>query len=152
MDIVTEDQRKHMMASVRSKNTKIELDIRRCLFKKGYRYRLYNENLPGKPDLTFAKYSAVIFIHGCFWHQHKCDRSKLPKTRRAWWKNKLSGNQKRDRAVVNDLKKLGWRVMIIWECAVRKSGIDKNVALDRILVKTTRFLDSDIKYLEYPKV
>jgi len=86
----------------------------------GYRFRLHKKNLPGKPDIVLKKYKTVIFVHGCFWHQHeKCKRSNIPKSNISYWKPKLEKNTQRDRAHKKDLKKLGWKTIVIWECEVK---------------------------------
>ena len=149
-DIVDKDTRSRMMSSVRARNTKPELEIRRRLFAMGFRYRLHRKDLPGTPDMVFPKYSAVIFVHGCFWHQHGCYRSKLPETRRAWWRAKLEGNRKRDCEVLSSLKKLGWRILAIWECGFRKSKTNRAEALDRIAERAGNFLKSEQTLLEIP--
>lgn len=138
------------MSSVRAKNTKLELEIRRRLFGMGFRYRLHEKHLPGRPDLVFPKYRSVAFIHGCFWHYHGCHRSSIPRTRRSWWKTKLKGNVRRDSAALSELRKLGWRVMIIWECGLRKPKIDSEEALIAISARAATFLKSKRKQLEIP--
>ena len=150
-DIVDKGTRSQMMSSVRAKNTKLELEVRRRLFAMKFRYRLHVKSLPGTPDMVFPKYHAVIFVHGCFWHQHGCHLSALPKTRQAWWKEKLEGNRKRDSAVVLELIDLGWRVLIIWECGFRKPKIKREEALDRITERACSFLKSERKKLEIPQ-
>lgn len=107
------------MSGIRSKNTRPELQIRKALHKEGFRYRLHSSGLPGKPDLVFQKYKAVIFIHGCFWHGHECSLFKWPKSNRRFWRNKILGNKRNDTVVVNNLFSGGWRVLIVWECALK---------------------------------
>lgn len=105
------------MASVKSKNTTPEIIIRSFLYKNGYRYRIHSKDLPGKPDIVLNKYNLVIFVNGCFWHGHKnCIRSKLPETNKTYWQEKITSNIKRDKRNVYKLKKMGYRVFIIWEC------------------------------------
>jgi len=108
-----------MMSGIRGKNTKPELLIRKALFRKGFRYKLHDKNLPGKPDLVFPKYKAVIFIHGCFWHGHDCHLFKWPSTRREFWKTKITRNQEVGARNYKALKKEGWRVLTIWECSIK---------------------------------
>jgi DNA mismatch endonuclease (patch repair protein) len=139
------------MSSVRAKNTELELEIRRRLFNMGFRYRLHQKNLPSKPDMVFLKYSAVIFSHGCFWHQHGCNHSKLPNTRRNWWKAKLEGNRRRDISAIRTLKNLGWRVMVVWECSIRHPGVIRTEALDEVADLAAKFLRSQDLYLEIPR-
>lgn len=119
IDIVNESTRSKMMAGIKNKNTKPELIVRKALHATGFRYSLHDKNLPGKPDLVFPKYKAVIFIHGCFWHQHNCHLFKWPKTRSEFWKTKITGNVERDRRQIEELKNQGWRVLIIWECRLK---------------------------------
>ncbi len=108
-----------MMAAVKSKNTSPEINIRRTLFAKGFRYRLHDKKLPGSPDLIFPKYRAVLFIHGCFWHQHDCPAGKLPATNPSFWHTKLRGNARRDRENIQKLLAAGWRVKVIWTCSLK---------------------------------
>jgi len=119
MDNKTKEQRSYNMASVKSKNTKPELIIRKILFKQGFRYRLHAKKLPGSPDIVLAKYKTVIFINGCFWHGHrKCKKAKLPKTNVDFWKKKIEGTKTRDKTKTNLLKNLGWHCLICWECYI----------------------------------
>ena len=97
------------MSSVRAKNTKLEVEIRRRLFSMGFRYRLHRKNLPGTPDVVFLKYRSVVFINGCFWHYHGCHLSSIPETRRSWWMAKLEETARRDAEAVSELRKLDWR-------------------------------------------
>ncbi len=107
------------MATIKNKNTKPEVNVRKALFAEGLRYRLHSNNLPGHPDLVFSKYKAVIFIHGCFWHYHDCKHGKLPTSNVAFWKEKLQGNARRDHKNIVKLKEMGWRVKIIWLCQLK---------------------------------
>jgi DNA mismatch endonuclease (patch repair protein) len=118
-DIVDKATRSRMMSSIKSKDTGVEVLIRKALYARGYRYRLHRKNLPGKPDLALGKHQVAVFINGCFWHYHGCSLFKMPDTRHLWWKNKLTGNRERDRRNINALLEMGWRVCIIWECAFR---------------------------------
>lgn len=107
------------MSGIRGKDTKPEMIIRRGLHAMGFRYRLHDKSLPGKPDLVLPKYKAVIFVHGCFWHKHDCKYFKWPKTRPEFWREKILGNVERDRLAISSLKQNGWRVLVIWECKLR---------------------------------
>jgi DNA mismatch endonuclease, patch repair protein len=118
-DIVSQDVRSRMMSSIRGKDTSPELVVRKLLHRDGFRYRLHVSRLPGKPDLVFPAYKAVVFIHGCFWHAHDCEAFRLPRTNRKFWKRKLLGNRQRDRLAIELLEVKGWRVLVIWECALR---------------------------------
>ena len=108
------------MSLIRSKDTAPEIIVRKLLHSLGCRFRLHKKGLPGKPDIVLKKYKTVIFVHGCFWHQHKrCKRSNIPKSNRVYWKPKLSRNIKRDIQHKTDLKKLGWKTIVIWECETK---------------------------------
>ncbi len=109
-----------MMSSVKNKNTAPELNIRKALFARGLRYRLHDRKLPGTPDLVFPKYKAVIFIHGCFWHNHDCKHGRLPATNRPFWETKLRGNALRDQQNIAQLQALGWHVHVIWSCSLKQ--------------------------------
>jgi DNA mismatch endonuclease (patch repair protein) len=107
-----------MMAGIRSKNTKPELIVRKALHARGFRFRLHDKNLLGKPDIVLHKYNAVIFVNGCFWHGHDCHLFKWPKTRAEFWRAKIEGNQKRDARNIVLLRDMNWRVLVIWECSI----------------------------------
>ena len=149
-DVVNRETRSRVMSAVRSKNTKLELDVRRRLYAQGFRYRLHRKGLPGTPDMVFAKYRAVVFVHGCFWHYHRCHLSKLPGTRQSWWKQKLEANKARDAKVVSELQKLGWRVMTVWECSIRKPRADRKSVLDDVTRAVDEFLKSETVLAEIP--
>lgn len=108
-----------MMSGIRGKNTKPEILVRKLLHKRGFRFRLHRKDLPGKPDLVFPRYHAVLFVHGCFWHAHSCKYFRWPSSNPEFWKSKISRNQLNDEASVSELLRLGWRVAIVWECALR---------------------------------
>lgn len=107
------------MAAIRNKDTKPEIKIRKALFAKGFRYRLHNKKLPGKPDLVLPKYNAVIMINGCFWHGHDCPLFKWPETRKEFWYGKITYNQENDKKVLTALQEQGWRILTVWECALK---------------------------------
>lgn len=120
-DVHTKKQRSYNMSRIRSKNTKPELIVRSWLHKQGYRFRLHDKTLPGKPDIVLKKYKTVIFVHGCFWHGHKdCKYFVVPRTRTKWWLDKINGNIARDKKTQRELKKLGWKVVNVWQCKIRK--------------------------------
>lgn len=120
MDTLTREQRSERMSRVRSRDTKPELVVRRLVHAAGYRYRLHRRDLPGTPDLVFRQRRKVIFVHGCFWHRHAgCPNCRLPKTRLDFWRPKLEANAVRDRDALRRLKRLGWSVLVVWECEVR---------------------------------
>ena len=132
-DVVSPKIRSRMMSGIQGKNTKPELMIRKALHQRGFRYRLHDRSLPGKPDLVFPKYEAVIQINGCFWHCHDCRLFKWPSTRPEFWKRKISSNRRRDAKNNVELKKQGWRVLTIWECALKgKQRLSFNVLVRKI--------------------
>ena len=128
------------MAGIRSKNTKPELVIRSVLHRRGFRFRLYRHDLPGKPDLVFPKYRAVILIHGCFWHGHGCHLFRWPKTREDFWREKIGSNMERDRRQFSALRDAGWRVATIWECAMKGRY---RLPVETIAKNCARWLESD---------
>ncbi len=118
-DIVTPPVRSRMMSRVRSKNTRPEMVIRQGLHARGFHYRLHCPDLPGKPDIVLPKYRAVILVHGCFWHGHDCSLFRWPGTQADWWRTKIEGNQARDAKKRRAQIAQGWRVLEIWECALK---------------------------------
>ena len=118
-DVVDRKTRSRMMSGIKGADTKPEMIIRSGLHKRGFRFRLHDKKLPGKPDLVLPKYHAVIFVNGCFWHKHKCHLFKWPKTREDFWREKIEGNAARDERNIQALLDEGWRVMTIWECALK---------------------------------
>lgn len=119
IDVVDKNTRSRMMSGIQGKNTKPELIIRRALFREGFRYKLHDKKLPGKPDLVLPKYNAIIFIHGCFWHRHECHLFKWPSTRPEFWKQKINRNVEVDAKNHRQLKNDGWYILTIWECALK---------------------------------
>lgn len=107
------------MGKIRCKDTKPELAVRRIVFGLGYRYRLHVTTLPGNPDIVLPRHRKVIFVHGCFWHQHSCSRGTFPSTRPDFWAKKFSGNKQRDQNAQKELRRLGWKVLTLWECEVQ---------------------------------
>lgn len=118
-DIVDAATRSRFMSGIRGTNTRPEILIRSLLHGMGFRYRLHVRSLPGKPDIVLPRYRAVVFIHGCFWHGHDCHLYRIPGTRRDFWLNKVSCNERNDAKAETALKADQWRVAIIWECALR---------------------------------
>jgi len=119
VDVHTPDRRRKNMQAIRGKNTTPELVVRKLLFARGCRYRLHVTDLPGAPDIVLPRYRAVIFVHGCFWHGHDCYLFKLPQTRSDFWRNKIDANCTRDSRHVQALLASGWRVLTVWECALK---------------------------------
>jgi len=120
-DILSKRARSRRMAAIRSKNTTPEVRLRHALFANGFRYRLHSRSLPGAPDLVFAKHCAVVNVRGCFWHQHTCRDGHIPRSRKTYWEPKLLGNTKRDLQNSRNLRRLGWRELVVWECQVRSN-------------------------------
>lgn len=135
VDVVDRQTRSRMMSGIRGKNTKPEIVIRKALHAGGFRFRLHRKGLPGSPDIVLPKYRAVILINGCFWHGHDCCLFKWPKTRPDFWREKIEGNIARDLRNQAELKKLGWRLCILWECEVKGAGEVRRTEV------TTRIMD-----------
>ena len=124
-DVHDKATRSYNMSQIRSRNTKPEMLVRKFLHAQGFRYKLHDKRLPGKPDIVLPKYRTVIFIHGCFWHGHKdCRYFVAPKTRTEWWLNKINTNITNDRKAVDLLNKLGWKIINLWECELKSAKID----------------------------
>jgi len=118
-DTLSKSERSALMSKIRGTNTKPEVLVRSALHRAGFRFRLYTRALPGRPDIVLPKHGVVIFVHGCFWHRHGCSLSSEPRTRAKFWREKFSRNVARDARNARALRKLGWRVLTVWECALR---------------------------------
>ncbi|WP_441242755.1 very short patch repair endonuclease [Tardiphaga sp. 768_D3_N2_1] len=130
-DVVSPEVRSRMMSGIRGKNTRPEIILRKALHAEGFRFRIH-ASLPGKPDMVFPKWKAVLFVHGCFWHGHKCHLFKWPKTRTEFWLAKISGNIARDERNIAALLDNGWRVGIVWECALKgRTRLDSDLVIKR---------------------
>ncbi|MBS0173272.1 MAG: DNA mismatch endonuclease Vsr [Nitrospira sp.] len=121
-DIVDRATRSRMMSGIRGKNTRIEVAVRKALFARGFRYLVNDGRLPGKPDMVFPKHRAVVFVHGCYWHGHDCALFRLPSSNREFWATKIGANRARDGQTMLALRAQGWRVAVVWECALRGPG------------------------------
>ncbi|TKJ73663.1 very short patch repair endonuclease [Pseudomonas sp. CFBP13508] len=147
VDVVDAATRSRMMSGIKGKNTRPEVLIRKALHARGFRYRIHANNLPGKPDLVLPKYKAVVFVHGCFWHGHTCRYFKIPQTRPDFWLDKIKKNQTRDRSQEAALLSDGWRVLIVWECAIRSMSRKKSpLLIDQIanwLINGNEYLQID---------
>jgi len=122
VDTISPKRRSENMRRIRSKDTKPEMAVRRLVHGLGYRYRLHRRDLPGNPDMVFPSRRKVIFVHGCFWHQHgKCIDSHIPKSKRSYWAPKLQQNRERDEKNLTLLRTLGWKHLVVWECEVMAS-------------------------------
>jgi len=144
-DIVSSEVRSRMMAGIKGKDTKPEIFLRKSLHKLGFRYRLHDRRLPGKPDMVFPRYRAVIFAHGCFWHGHSCHLFKMPSTREDFWKEKINRNRELDSQHIERLREMGWRIGIVWECAIKgKYRLDS----EEVIGIFAQWLQTDMPYLE----
>lgn len=121
-DPLTPSERSKRMSRIRNADTKPEMIVRRIVHAMGYRYRLHAPDLPGRPDLVFRPRQKVIFVHGCFWHQHGCRQYRQPRTKRSFWEPKLEGNKDRDKRNQNKLSEMGWKFLVIWECELQDKG------------------------------
>jgi DNA mismatch endonuclease (patch repair protein) len=141
-DIVSPEVRSRMMAGIKGKNTKPEMLVRRHLHAHGFRYNLARKDLPGRPDLVLRRFGAAIFVHGCYWHGHPgCRYATTPSTRTEFWTAKISGNRDRDARVLSELAAKGWRVAVVWECALRHHP-------EYALGKLEKFLRSEQTFAE----
>lgn len=135
MDRVDSQKRSEIMSKVQQKDTAPEMVVRCLVHSLGYRYRLHSKQLPGKPDLVFSGRKKVIFVHGCFWHGHDgCTKGRPPKSRQEYWLPKLKANKERDARVVEELKTLGWRCLVVWQCEVKN--------LEMLKMNIIEFLES----------
>jgi len=138
-DTVSKRERSRIMAAVKSKDTTPELLVRRVAHSLGYRYRLNVRSLPGTPDLVFPRLRKIINVNGCFWHMHGCPRCRVPSSRRGYWTAKMRRNVARDKRTRRELRRSGWRVMVIWECQISPKRED------RLRAKIVAFLEKDVK-------
>lgn len=127
------------MARIGARDTKPELLVRRGLHARGFRYRLHVRGLPGRPDIVFPKYRALVFVHGCFWHGHDCSLFRLPATRSEFWSAKIASNRRRDDEVLTGLEAAGWRALVVWECGLRGTG---RIGLAEVLDRCEAWLGS----------
>ncbi|MBM6766304.1 DNA mismatch endonuclease Vsr [Faecalicoccus pleomorphus] len=141
MDTMTKEQRHRNMSHIKSKNTSLEILVRKRLFRDGFRYRINVSNLPGKPDIVLPKYHTVIFVNGCFWHRHNCKLATMPKTHTDFWKRKFEQNVKNDLANHKKLRNLGWHVIILWECEI-KEDFEQLMKITESEIKQYYIIDS----------
>ena len=137
-DTLTPTERSARMSRVRGRNTKPEMLVRRLLHSLGFRFRLHRRDMPGSPDIVLPRYRAVIFVHGCFWHQHNdpnCCLARMPKSRLEFWGPKLASNQIRDERVRQSLDALGWRVLVLWGCELKDEAALRNTILEFLAVE-----------------
>jgi len=127
-DVHSKATRSYNMSQIRSGNTKPEMLVRKFLHANGYRYKLHDKTLPGKPDIVFPKYKTIIFVHGCFWHGHaNCKYFKVPQTRTQWWLDKINRNKANDAKAMKALKKEGWKIITVWECQLKPAKVEKTL-------------------------
>jgi len=136
VDIMTPAQRSERMSRIRGRDTKPEMLVRRYLHGLGFRYRLHVRELPGRPDLVLPKYGAVVFVEGCFWHGHSCQKGRVPGTNPTFWETKVATNQARDRRNQRALARLGWRVIRVWECQLATKKV-RGATLARLAKRIT---------------
>ncbi len=120
MDRLSAERRSWLMSRIRGANTKPEIGVRSLLHRLGYRFRIHRRDLPGTPDIVLPGRGIAIFVHGCFWHGHACKRTKMPKSRVEYWVEKIEGNRRRDSRKRRKLRTLGWKVVIVWECELKR--------------------------------
>ncbi len=138
MDTILAEERSRIMGLVKEKHTKPELRVRRLLHALGYRFRLHRRDLPGTPDIVLPRWKAVIFVHGCFWHQHEgCKRATMSKTNVRFWEKKLAGNKARDPKKIVELEEHGYKCLVIWECETKN--------LDELAARLTAFLPRKVQ-------
>ena len=135
-DVFTKEKRSWVMSRVKGRDTKPEMLVRSFVHRMGYRFRIHRRDLPGNPDIVLLRYSKVIFVHGCFWHGHKrCPRSKRPVTNKNFWNKKLDANIERDRRFRKELRRMGWKLLVVWQCETHNP--------EKLLEKLERFLHDE---------
>lgn len=149
-DVVDAAKRSSMMAGIKTRNTQPEIAVRQGLHRTGLRFRLSGQALPGSPDLTLPKHCTAVFVHGCFWHAHLCADFHLPSTNTDFWRSKLTANVNRDIACTRALQRMGWRVLVFWECAIKFARArEETAALFR--AASDWVINYDQSYLEFSK-
>ncbi|WP_245619822.1 very short patch repair endonuclease [Methylomicrobium agile] len=134
------------MSKVSQKNTKPEMKLRQSLHRLGLRYRLHVKKLPGSPDMVFPRFKAVLFVHGCFWHRHGCKATTTPKSSKEFWLKKFNDNVTRDKRHIEELANQGWRIAIVWECALKGN----NEQIDSVAIILREWLKSEAKFICLP--
>lgn len=131
-DILTPSERSVRMSLIRSKDTKPELVVRKAVWAAGFRYRLHGKNLPGRPDLVFPAFRTVVFIHGCYWHAHSCQKGRIPAQNSRFWREKFAANKTRDQRHAQRLRRQGWSVLTVWECSL-STAKSRDAAIGKLL-------------------
>lgn len=139
VDVVSRAKRSKMMSGIRGRNTKPELIIRSALHRQGFRFRLHYRQLPGKPDIVLPRYRVLILVNGCFWHGHDCHLFRWPSTRREFWREKISATKRRDQKNLEAYNRLGWRVLTVWECALKGR---KDAEIDQVIEECVSWIRS----------
>lgn len=135
-DVVDKKTRSRMMAGIRATNTKPEMLVRRALHARGFRFRIHDKRLPGRPDIVLPKWKVAIQVHGCFWHRHSgCSKATNPSTNASFWAEKFRANVERDAAAVERLLKEGWHILVVWECCLDKAGLAKAIDMIEDFIK-----------------
>ena len=135
-DVFSKEKRSWIMSRVKGRDTKPEMLVRSFVHRMGFRFRVHRRDLPGNPDIVLPRHGKVIFVHGCFWHGHKlCPRSKRPATNKSFWNKKLDANIKRDKHIRNELRRMGWKLLVVWECETHNP--------EKLLGKLERFLHDE---------
>ena len=137
MDVVSKKKRSEMMSGIRGKNTKPELEVRKYLYSRGFRYRIHVSSLPGCPDIVLKKYKLVIQVRGCFWHGHRCKLGSRPKSNRSFWNNKIKDNKSRDSRNDKKIRRMGYKLLVIRECHIRKNL--HKLPLNRHLINVSKW-------------
>ena len=144
-DVFTKKKRSEVMSRIRGKNTRPEIFVRSALHQQGFRFRLHVPSLPGKPDLVFPKYSALIFVHGCFWQGHDCHLFKWPSSREEFWRTKTLKNRDNVQKVLKVLKKTGWRILLVWDCCIKGK---ERLTSEEVIRGMSTWLESPSKFKE----
>ena len=146
-DVHNKQTRSYNMSRIRAAHTRPEMLVRKFLHANGYRYSLHKKDLPGRPDIVLTRYKTIVLVHGCFWHGHtNCKYYVVPKTRTAWWQNKIQTNKSNDEKAVKLLRKAGWKIITVWECNLKPGKLEKTLAsLLKKLSRQQRF--SSLLYL-----
>lgn len=141
-DVLTPEERSYNMSHIRSSNTVPEERVRKYLFSHGFRYRKNDKRYPGKPDIVLPKYHTIVFVNGCFWHMHDCSSFSWPKSRLDYWEPKLRHNASRDQQHYSQLQSMGWQVLVIWECQLKKKTFDETMTRLIHSIKQNNFSES----------
>lgn len=137
LDRLSQERRSWLMSRIKGANTKPEVAVRSLLHRMGYRFRMHRKGLPGTPDIVLPRLSAVVFVHGCFWHGHWCKQTKMPKSKKRYWGEKIDSNRRRDARKRRQLRELGWNVVVVWECELKQPK-KLSARLSRLLERTSR--------------